>query len=105
MNGVVPTLLGTERHEKNQPAFAWQSVSVATGYQLQVFDGAGKMVMNRAGISGTGFAPEGEWANGTYSWRVRAAQGRRLSSWSPRLEFTAGPSLAAQRRAKAARSL
>ena len=101
---VVPTLIGTEGMEANHPVFAWQSVSVASSYQLQVFDGTGRLVMDRAGIGGTGYTSGAKWANGTYRWRVRAEKGGHYSSWSPRVEFTVGPSLAAQRRARTTRS-
>lgn len=95
---VVPTLIGTEGLEANHPVFSWQSVSVASSYQLQVFDSTGRLVVYRTGIDGIRCASGSEWANGTYSWRVRAEKGGSYSPWSPRLEFTVGPSLAAQRR-------
>jgi len=66
------------------PSFAWEPVSEAAAYQIQVDDGAdfASLEIDRE-VSGTSFGPATPLPAGSYHWRVRAAYDCGYGAWSP----------------------
>jgi hypothetical protein len=82
-----PNALPTQNDQTGHPCLTWEAASLASGYEVEVFDGTDEDYpqsarVQRAATSYPSYCPSG-LGGGTYSWRVRALHnGEAHSLWS-----------------------
>ena len=90
-----PTLLSPENGSASlslRPTFAWQAVSGATGYSIQVSQYADFSALKiNASVAGASYTPSSDLLGSTlYYWRVRSASVSGNGDWSLARSFTTG---------------